>query len=103
MATCSGMPSAAAERHCRHDNMRQAKSDSQGRDGVVCKLAPATSREWMFQGSPNRCPTTWSNEKKRCFFLLCFPPVFPPFPGAFRCFFAFFDCFCACAFFSGIR
>ena len=36
------------------------------------------------------------------FYFFCFPPVSPPVPGVVRCFLVFFDCFCACAIFSGI-
>ena len=81
----------------------------QWRRGLVrgppkCPFSPLLTR---LQACPNRCPATWSNEKKNavfCFFLFPPPPpVFPLFPGIFRCFFLFFDCFCACAIFSGIH
>ena len=42
---------------------------------------------------PNRCPATWSNEKKMLFFCFLFvspPRSPPPFPGVFRCFFCVF-------------
>ena len=55
------------------------------------------------QACANWCPATWSNEKKRSFlFFFVFPPFSPRFPVFFGVVLVFFDCFCACAIFSGI-
>ena len=46
---------------------------------------------WSALACPNRCPATWSNEKKRCFFVS--PPFSPRVPAFFGVFFVFFDFF----------
>ena len=53
----------------------------------------------LIQLASGYVPSTGKHQVAHCF---CFFPDFPPVPGVFRCFLVFFDCFCACAIFSGI-